>query len=540
MRTSGILLPISSLPGNYGIGGFSKEAYDFVDFLVEAGQSWWQILPLGPTGYGDSPYQSFSTFAGNPYYIALEDLIQEGLLTEEEAAAADCGQYPAWVDYERIWKTRFPVLRKACARFVPDEAYDRFCRENAAWLEDYCLYSVIKERQGQTGWLDWPAELRSRDREALEKICREEAEELGFWHFMQYYFWKQWTALKEYAHEKGVRIIGDVPIYVAMDSADAWASPELFQFDENLRPCGLAGCPPDAFAVTGQLWGNPLYRWEQHAQTGYSWWHSRMRHAFRLYDKVRIDHFRGFESYYSIPYGDPTAEFGHWEKGPGAAFFHELDEKMGKQDLIAEDLGFLTEEVHAMLRECGYPGMRVLQFAFGSGPDNEYLPHNHIRNCVVYTGTHDNETTLGWYRSTDERIRTEVKAYTGIGDDWTDPCGRETDIPGNPTGVEEAEAAGNTTAAEEAEAAENPLVAERTMPEEDLAALHALIRQALGSVADLAVIPMQDYLELGNEARINFPSTLGENWKWRMLPGQCTPGLAAHIRKLSGVYGRLR
>ena len=502
MRTSGILLPVSSLPGNYGIGGFSEEAYRFVDFLSGAGQSWWQILPLGPTGYGDSPYQSFSTFAGNPYYISLDDLVRDGLLTEEEAAGADCGQDPARVNYEQIWKTRFPVLRLAYVRFRPDEDFRRFCSENRYWLEDYCLYSVIKSLQGQTGWTEWPDELRSRRAQALDRIRADHAEELGFWRFMQYVFWKQWSALKEYAHQKGVRIIGDVPIYVAMDSADAWASPELFQFDRNLRPAGVAGCPPDAFSATGQLWGNPLYRWEEHARSGYSWWLSRMRHAFRLYDKVRIDHFRGFESYYSIPWGDPTAEFGHWEKGPGAAFFRMLDETMGKPDLIAEDLGFLTEEVHAMLRETGYPGMKVLQFAFGSGPENAYLPHNHTRNCVVYTGTHDNETTLGWYHDTDSRIRKEIKAYTGIDEDFPEKSGQD--------GRREA-----------------------------LAALHALIRQALGSVADLAVIPMQDYLELGNEARINFPSTLGKNWEWRMTPGQYTAELAARIRSLCSLYGRL-
>ena len=537
MRTSGILLPVSSLPGNYGIGGFSKEAYAFADYLSEAGQSWWQILPLGPTGYGDSPYQSFSTFAGNPYYIALDDLVKEGLLTEKETAEADCGQYPAWVDYERIWKTRFAVLRRAYARFTPDDEYESFCRENGDWLEDYCLYSVIKELQEQAGWTKWPDKLRGREARALDRIRAEHAEEIGFWRFLQFEFWKQWSALKEYAHSKGIRIIGDVPIYVAMDSADAWASPELFQFDENLRPAGVAGCPPDAFAATGQLWGNPLYRWEEHARTGYSWWLSRMRHAFRLYDKVRIDHFRGFESYYSIPWGDPTAEFGHWEKGPGAAFFHMLDEQMGKPDLIAEDLGFLTEEVHAMLRETGYPGMRVLQFAFGSGPENAYLPHNHTRNCVVYTGTHDNETTLGWYRSTDAWIRREIREYTGIGDDFPEN--------GRPDGCREGtvpDGCGEETIPDECGEGTAPDgCGEGTVPDgEAIAALHALIRQALGSVADLAVIPMQDYLELGSEARINFPSTLGENWKWRMLPGQYTTELAAHIRSLCGVYGRLR
>ena len=493
MRTSGILLPAASLPGNYGIGGFSEEAFRFIDFLAEAGQTWWQVLPMGPTGYGDSPYQSFSTFAGNPYFISLDELVKEGLLTAAEAAAADCGQDPAQVDYERVWKTRFPVLRQAYARFVPDEAYEAFCQDNRDWLEDYCLYSVIKETQDHAGWLDWPEELRDRDAAALDRIRKSRGEELDFWRFLQYTFSKQWDRLKAYAHKKGISVIGDVPIYVAMDSADAWASPELFQFDENRRPAGVAGCPPDAFSPTGQLWGNPLYRWDCHRRTEYSWWLSRMRHAFRIYDKVRVDHFRGFEAYYSIPYGDPTAEFGHWEKGPGADFFRVLDGRMGRPDLIAEDLGFLTEEVHELLRETGYPGMKVLQFAFGSGPSSAYLPHNYTRNCVVYTGTHDNETTVGWYRNAALHIQEQVKQYTGM-------------------------------AASQEEAVE---------------AVRALIRQAMGSVADLAVIPMQDYLELGNEARINFPSTLGGNWQWRLLPGQCTAELARHIRNLTEIYGRL-
>ncbi len=533
MRTSGILLPAASLPGNYGIGGFSEEAFCFADFLAEAGQSWWQILPLGPTGYGDSPYQSFSTFAGNPYYISLDGLVKEGLLTAAEAAEADCGQYPDQVDYERIWKTRFTALRRAYARFVPDEAYAAFCRDNRDWLEDYCLYCVIKEMQDHTGWLDWPAELRDRDPAALKKIRDSREEELSFWRFQQFVFRKQWDKLKAYVNKKGICVIGDVPIYVAMDSADAWASPELFQFDENHKPEGVAGCPPDAFSPTGQLWGNPLYRWDYHRKTGYSWWLSRMRHAFRIYDKVRIDHFRGFEAYYSIPYGDPTAEFGHWEKGPGADFFHTLEEHMGRPDLIAEDLGFLTEEVHELLRETGYPGMKVLQFAFGSGPSNAYLPHNYTRNCVVYTGTHDNETTLGWYMNAPEWLQEEVKQYTGLtigadlcpdsrraSSDGTDSMsGKSEPCPKPDSGI------GTNEASRRAESR---------------AAVRALISQALGSVADLAVIPMQDYLELGNEARINFPSTLGENWKWRLLPGQCTPELARHIRHLTEVYGRMQ
>lgn len=510
MRTSGILLPAASLPGNYGIGGFSKEAFAFVDFLADAGQSWWQVLPLGPTGYGDSPYQSFSTYAGNPYLISLDLLAEKGLLTEAELREADCGQDPDRIDYGRIWETRFKALRKAFSRFVPDQAYERFCRENEDWLENYCLYSTIKASQDHAGWLDWPEALRDRDPAALAEVSREKEEELRFWRFLQYAFRTQWDRLKAYAHKKGVRIIGDVPIYVAMDSADAWASPELFQFDEDHRPVGVAGCPPDAYALTGQLWGNPLYCWDYHKKSGYSWWVRRMRHAFQIYDKVRIDHFRGFESYYSIPYGDSTAEFGHWEKGPGAGLFRALDSQLGKQDLIAEDLGFLTEEVHELLRETGYPGMKVIQFGFGSGSENQYLPYNYTPNCAAYTGTHDNQTTLGWYLGESRAVQEEILRYTGAADGLARP---ETASGKNP---------GKTEA----------------LTEEARLALRGLIRAVLGSVADLAVIPMQDYLELDDSARINTPSTLGENWKWRLLPGQCTEELAGHIRQLTETFGR--
>ncbi len=494
-RQSGILMPISSIPSKYGIGGFSQEAYAFVDFLEAAGQRLWQILPLGPTGYGDSPYQSFSTFAGNPYYIDLESLIRAGYLTEAECESTDYGRDPSRVDYEKIWRTRFTLLRKAYERavkagFLKEEAYRSFIQENEDWLPDYALYMAVKEYFRNVCWVEWDEDIRLRKPGALQKYREKLAEEIGFYQFQQYFFAMQWKSLKAYANEKGIRIVGDIPIYVAFDSADTWANPELFQLDEQNLPLGVAGCPPDAFCATGQLWGNPLYRWEYHRETGYAWWIRRIAYCYQLYDVVRIDHFRGFESYWYVPYGDETAQFGHWVKGPGYDLFRALKEALGDMDVIAEDLGFMTREVAALVKKTGYPGMKILQFAFGGGADNAYLPHNYSANCIVYTGTHDNETSLGWYRGLDAGTRRHIKQYLGI------RSVRGTDIP------------------------------------------WYLIRMAMSSVADTAVIPMQDYLGLDNSARMNTPSTLGGNWEWRMLPGQATGELAAKIRELSVIYGR--
>lgn len=492
-RKAGILLPITSLPSRYGIGTLGKEAYRFVDFLKKAGQSYWQILPVGPTGYGDSPYQSFSTFAGNPYFIDLEMLIEEGLLTKEICDRAELGTDPQYVDYEKQYQNRYPLLRLAFQSFtaqggIRDKAYRGFCEENAFWLPDYALYMAVKETFDGKSFSEWDEDIRLRREDALQKYriaCREE---MDFIYFLQYEFAKQWKQLKTYANENGIRIIGDIPIYVAADSADTWANPQLFQLTEDGVPKAVAGCPPDCFSKTGQLWGNPVYDWDYHKKTGFAWWVRRIRYCYQLYDVVRIDHFRGFDAYYAIPYGDPTAELGTWMPGPGMELFDALQKALGRMDVIAEDLGFLTPSVLKLVRKTGYPGMKVLQFAFDPAGDSTYLPHNYPKNSVVYTGTHDNDTSIGCYKSLSRAEKQFAKAYLGLQGtkniNW------------------------------------------------------AFIRTALASMSDTAVIMMQDYLGLSSEARINTPSTLGDNWKWRMLPGQADEQLAEKIRETCFVYAR--
>ena len=486
-----MLLAISSLPSRYGIGCFSKEAYEFVDFLEQAGQKLWQILPIGPTGYGDSPYQSFSSFAGNPYFIDLETLIAEGYLTEADCDACDFGSNEEYVDYEKIYKARFKVLKKAFRNRNDQDSqeYKDFVEANAYWLDDYALYMAVKNSFDGKSWITWDEDIRLRKPEAIKAYTEKYREEIDFYKFQQFLFAKQWTALKAYANRKKIKIVGDIPIYVAFDSADTWSHPELFQLDENCTPIGVAGCPPDAFSATGQLWGNPLYRWDYHKQTGYRWWIQRIAYCYQLYDIVRIDHFRGFDEYYFIPYGDPTAEFGHWEQGPGYDIFRALKAELGNIKVIAEDLGFLTPSVIKLVKKTRYPGMKILQFAFDSREESDYLPHNYPTNCVVYTGTHDNDTTLGWYRSLNRRDKAFAKRYLNI--------------------------------------------------KSDKDVQWVFIRSALSSVADTAVIPMQDYLGLGAEARMNVPSTLGTNWKWRMKKGVCTEELAKQIRDVVKLYGRL-
>lgn len=491
MRSSGVLLPISALCSEHGIGCFSKEAYQFVDILARARQQYWQILPLGATGYGDSPYQSFSTYAGNPYFIDLEKLVAEGLLEHAECEQFSYGSQPAYIEYEMVYLARKTLLRKAYQRFEADEDFREFVRENGYWLEDYALYMAVKEQHGGRSWPTWEVEIRDRIPSAVQ-IWREDlADEIQFYRFQQYKFYRQWQQLKTYANQNGVRIIGDIPIYVAFDSADTWSNPLLFQFDEHNQPLAVAGCPPDGFSPTGQLWGNPLYSWEYHRETGYSWWVQRMQHSFNVYDVVRIDHFRGFDEYYSIPYGSVTAEFGHWEKGPGLDLFQVLQEKIGAMDVIAEDLGFLTDSVVQLVKDTGFPGMKVLEFAFDGGTDCLYLPHNYDSNCIVYTGTHDNDTLAGWIRGMGDYPGRFSREYLNAGD-----C-----------------------------------------DEQEL--VWAFIRLAMSSVSERAVIPLQDYLGLGSEARINAPSTLGCNWKWRMLPGQISEELIQKIRRMTELYGRI-
>ena len=494
MRRSGVLLPITSIPSKYGIGGFSKECYAFVDFLEKAGQSLWQVLPFGPTGYGDSPYQSFSTYAGNPYFIDLEKLVEAGWITEQDCDSENDLSWQAaekrYVDYGKIYETRFTILRKAYQNsgIQNNAVFGKFCEENAYWLDDYALFMAVKETFGGKSFSEWDEEIRFRKPAAMQRYIKQCADEIDFIRFQQFLFEEQWHDLKAYANRKGIRIIGDIPIYVAFDSADVWAAPELFQLDENVLPTAVAGCPPDMFSATGQLWGNPLYRWEYHKETGYDWWIRRISRCYALYDILRIDHFRGFDEYYAIPYGDKTAQFGHWEEGPGYDIFRALKEKLGEREVIAEDLGYLTPSVIELVKKSGYPGMKVLLFAFEGDAANTYLPHNYEKNAVVYTGTHDNDTIEGWIKAAGKKEISFAMEYLGVK--------REEEIR------------------------------------------QAMIRAALFSVAETAVIPMQDYMGLDNSARINMPSTLGENWKWRLLPGELTKELAEEMAALTKLYGR--
>lgn len=510
LRQCGILLAISSLPSKYGIGTFSSEAYDFVDFLKKSGQSLWQILPLGPTGYGDSPYQSFSTFAGNPYYIDLEEFIDYGWISEKDCEKYNYGN-EHFVEYNVIFDAKFALLKKAFKKsgFIADDKkinsategelsftdmllkeFHEFVASSGNWLEDYALYMSVKDSLKGISWTEWPEDIKLRSPKAVKAYSEKLAESICFYRFQQFFFYRQWNKLKKYANCNGIQIVGDIPIYVAMDSADTWANPELFELDENCRPINVAGCPPDAFTAKGQLWGNPLYRWDYLKETGYEWWMKRMEHSFGLYDIIRIDHFRGFDEYYAIPFGREDAVIGSWKKGPGLDLFKTMKEKLGDRPVIAEDLGFLTDSVRRMVKKSGFPGMKVLQFAFDSREESDYLPHNYDRNCVVYTGTHDNDTSRHWFDTLAKADKSFAKRYLDI-----------------------------------------------KAPKD---AVNRLIRAALSSVAYTCIIPMQDYLELGGEARMNFPSTLGYNWKWRMDCGMISDACAEEIYKLCKLYGRAR
>lgn len=490
-RSSGILMAVSSLPSPYGIGTLGQAAYDFADFLHAAGQRYWQMLPLGPTSYGDSPYQSFSTYAGNPYYIDPELLIADGLLTKSECSRCKWGGEARHVDYGRIYEKRFDLLRKAFKRgWQRDgEAVAAFVEANERWLPDYALFMACKRHFGMKAWTEWPDDIRLRKPEALEKYRALLREDVDFFTYLQYLFFRQWERLRDYVHAQGIRIIGDLPIYVAADSVDVWSSPQSFQLDGDLRPIEIAGCPPDGFSATGQLWGNPLYDWDAMAKDGYRWWVRRIQVLSSIYDVLRIDHFRGFAGYYAIPRGATTAAGGRWRKGPGMDLFRAVDAALGKREIIAEDLGFLTDDVRELLAQSGYPGMKVLEFAFDSRESGNYLPHTYPRHCVVYTGTHDNEPLNGWFETADPADVAYAVEYL------------------------------------------------RLTPEEGY---HwGMMRAAWASVADLAVVQAQDLLGLGHEARMNAPSTLGGNWCWRALPGSFTPELARRLHRQMELYGRL-
>ena len=489
MRESGILMHISSLPGPYGIGTMGRQAYDFVDFLERAGQRYWQILPLSPTGYGDSPYQSFSTFAGNHYLLDLDTLVEQGLLLSEEVEDAFRTAQGNRVDFGFQYRVRLPLLKKACSRFVPGEDYEAYVGENRWWLEDYAHFMALKEQFRGAPWQAWTLALMMRLEVAVAASREKVKREMEFHYFLQYQFHCQWQALRRYANEKGIRIIGDVPIYVPLDSADVWANPVLFQLDPARRPRMVAGCPPDSFSADGQLWGNPLYDWERMAAEGYRWWIQRLRAAGRMYDVIRLDHFRGFESYWAIPAGSATAAGGSWVKGPGMDFIRALREALPHLEFIAEDLGYVTPEVRQLQEGSGYPGMKVLEFAFDSRESGDYLPHTYPVNSVVYSGTHDNMTLKQWFDNAAPEDIAAAKAYLGLNreEGW----------------------------------------------------IRGMIRGCMSSVSRLCVIQMQDYLELGEEARMNFPGTLtSANWTWRAEPGFASEALAEEIRAITHRYGR--
>ena len=488
MRKSGILMHITSLPGPYGIGTMGKPAREFVDFLKDAGQSLWQILPLSPTGYGDSPYQSCSAYAGNHYLIDLDELIGLGLLTQDEVSSVTWCISEEKADFGILYNNRLSVLKKAFARFTNWDALDEFCRVNSDWLPDFALFMALKDENGGKPWYQWSEELKTRQPEAVWQARRRLQDVIRFYSFVQFLFDMQWQSLRQYAADAGIQIIGDVPIYVPLDSCDVWSAPELFQLDETLTPTAVAGVPPDGFTADGQLWGNPLYRWDVHKKDGFSWWLRRLTAAGKLYDIIRLDHFRAFEAYWSVPYGDETARNGHWVKGPDMDFVEAVKKGLPGLSIIAEDLGFLTEEVLALRDNSGWPGMKVLEFAFDGCEPSDYQPHTYTQNSVCYTGTHDNMTMRQWFETATEEAVEFAKTYMGL-----------TETEGYVWGT---------------------------------------IRTAMASVSDTCIVQLQDYLNLPGSARMNFHGTMGSNWTWRAKQGVCTHELAKRIDKLTTIYCR--
>lgn len=495
-RGAGIIMHIASLPGEYGIGSFGNEAYKFVEFLNKSGIKYWQILPLGHTSYGDSPYQCFSAFAGNPYFINFDILKDKGFLLEEDYKNEDYGDNCESIDYGVIFKSKIKVLKKSYENYKNkgnEESLlelEVFKNENKFWLEDYALYMALKYHFNLESWNKWDRDIKIRENSAMIKYKNLLKDEIECWSFIQYLFYHQWNKLKAYANNLGIKVVGDIPIYVAEDSADTWSNPENFKIDKTtLKPSVVAGCPPDSFSETGQLWGNLIYDWDYMKTNNYKWWVDRISENLKLYDVLRIDHFRGFESYWEISYGENTAMNGSWVKGPGLDLFNEIKNKLGEVNVIAEDLGYLTDDVRSFLEAVNFPGMKVLQFAFDGNPTNAYLPHNYVRNCIAYTGTHDNDTFLGWYESTGDKWQIDnAKKYLALNNEEKYNWG--------------------------------------------------FIRGVWSSVADVAIAPMQDFLNLGNDCRVNFPSTLGCNWKWRAKESSFTDELSRKIYEFTKMYRR--
>ena len=484
-------MPISALPSRYGIGTIGRAAYDFADFLKEAGQKYWQILPLGPTGYGDSPYSSFSAYAGNPYLIDLEMLMEDGLLTAEEADTCDWESDPEQADYGKIYENRFRILQMAKDRGWKRDAAQvrRFQEENKGWLDNYALFMALKRKFEMTAWTKWPEEIRLRCPEAMEQYRELLKEDTELFVYIQYLFFRQWDRLKSYIHTQGIRVIGDIPIYVAMDSADVWAEPEWFQLDSRGVPTEVAGVPPDYFSADGQLWGNPLYRWDKMKEDGFGWWIRRIDGAGKLYDVIRIDHFRGFDEYWAVPGGETSAKNGQWKKGPGMDLITALKGWFPHLEFIAEDLGYPTPTVAQLLTDSGWPGMKVLVFAFDSRDSGSYLPHTYTPNCICYTGTHDNTPVDLWKQEASEEDVRAAQTYLGLN--------------------------------------------------EQEGFVWGFIRGGMSSVANLFIAQMQDYLGLGTGCRINVPGTLSGNWTWRMREGAAGKALAAKIRHLTEIYDRI-